>query len=75
MSDKLKMWTIYDHPADHPDAFVARLWEVDGSGFKAGSIVIWSADLEEMRAAMRSRGLTVLPRNPEDDAVIVETWL
>lgn len=75
MSDKLLMWTVYDHPADYPDHFVARRFEVDGSGARATSITIWSSGLGELRAALAGRGLTVLTRSPEDDPKIVETWL
>ena len=30
---RLSMWTVYDHPSDFPDLFIARRWEV-GEGLK-----------------------------------------
>ena len=65
------MWVIYDHPADHPDCFVARLWEGD----RPTSQKQFAKNLDELRAAMRSRGRTCLPRHKSDDPVIVESWL
>lgn len=76
MSDNvLRMWTIYQHPNDYPDLYVARLFEVDGNGSRpTGSIVI-AETLDRLREEMIHMGLTPINRSPEDDPVIVETWL
>lgn len=76
MTDALAIWTLYDHPIDMPDfPYVARLFEVDGDGARATTTTLWSEDLDELRASMRSQGLTCLPRSPEDDPKIIEVWL
>lgn len=76
MTGALAMWTLYDHPADMPDCpYVARLYEVDSNGVRAPGMILWSEELEELRASMRSRGLTCLTRWPEDDPKIIEVWL
>jgi hypothetical protein len=66
----LPVWVIYDHPRDFPGAFVARLFIVD----KATAKTLKAPTLEGLRALLPA-GLTRLERNPQDDPVIVETWL
>ena len=76
MNDKqLTMWTVYDHPEDFPDAFIAREWLVTSSGAVASGTVIKSRSLARIRHELASYGLTCLTRSPEDDPVIVETWI
>jgi len=71
----LEIWTIYDHPKDYPDRFVARRHDVDGAGPVATDHVITAPDLATLRKAMIVLGLTCLTRQEEDDPVIVETWM
>lgn len=67
----LQIWTIYDHPKDMPDKFVARLWE----GVTPTDQTIVADDLDTIRRRLRNKGYTRLPRQEADDAKIVETWL
>lgn len=68
----LKIWTVYNHPLDYPDKFVARLFV----GEQPTESVIIADDLETIRDILCFElGLTVLGRSPEDDSKIVETWL
>lgn len=67
----LSLWTIYDHPRDFPNNYVARRFELE----QPTSDVILSSDLESLRAELMARGLVCLTRNPADDPVILETWL
>lgn len=74
--DVLEMWTIYDHPLDNPDLYVARAWTVGPGGVLfAGREHIGLADLEQLRQAMRRKGLVQMARADDDDPVIVEVWL
>jgi hypothetical protein len=73
---KLSMWTVYDHPTDYPNSFVARLHEADAQGSQPTIIAIISQDIEELRKILRLQfHLTPLTRDPNDDAKIVETWI
>lgn len=72
--DVLRMWTVYDHPADYPDGFIARLWEVEGSSYRATDQVVTGGTLDGVRAQLPP-GLHRLPRSVGDDPVVVETWL
>lgn len=66
----LRTWTIYKHPLDHPDKYVVRGW-IDGTPDRTAHV---ADTLDEARDLVPA-GLTRFPRNPEDDPVIVETWL
>jgi hypothetical protein len=67
----LPIWTIYEQPEDFPNCFVARLW----LGEEATAEIMVCPDLEPIREALRQKGLVVIPRDDDDDPVIVESWL
>ncbi len=72
----LSLWTIYDHPIDYPEHFVARQFLVTGDGTVLTDSVITSSQLQTLRDTFEwDMGLACLPRNPEDDPKIVEVWL
>lgn len=75
MTSILSMWTVYDHPIDYPDYFVARRHEVTAKGSAPTPEIMLAKGLAELRGALIARGLTVLRRDPDDDARIVEVWL
>ena len=62
---------IYAQPTDYPEHYVARLFAMN----KATPYIWLSKTLEPLRETAASLQLTRFPRNPEDDPVIVETWL
>lgn len=71
---RLEMWTVYDHPKDHPDMFVARKWCCDGPTMLATDDMFVAPTLEELRRLLPV-GLYRLRRQLGDDPKIVETWL
>lgn len=72
----LAMWTVYDHPLDYPDKFVARRFDFDASGPKPSASIIVAPDLETLRDILEFElHLVKLMRSPGDDPKIVETWL
>jgi len=70
MKKKLELWTIYKHPLDYPNEFVARKFILD----KPTSEIKTSDTIETLRLLL-PMGLTRIERNPGDDPVIVETWI
>lgn len=64
------MWVIYYNTSDYPDKFVARKW-IGGS---PTDDFLVTDTIEEARAKVPS-GLVCINRYPQDDPVIVETWL
>jgi hypothetical protein len=72
----LAMWTVYDHPTDYPNTFVARRFDIDGNGATPTASIIVAPDLTTLRDILAFQmGLTCLTRSPGDDPKIVETWL
>lgn len=75
--EPLVMFTIYEHPADHPKAFVCRRWFCfPGEDVPRADVKPWYIDLtlEAVRKQVPP-GLVCLSRMEGDDPVIVETWL
>lgn len=73
--DDLVMYTIYDHPKDHPEHFVVRAWIVRRDGNHYASSEARLADtLEEARRVVPADKV-MTPRRPDDDPVIIETWI
>ena len=70
MTKKLTLWTIYKHPLDYPDKFVARKFILD----KPTEEKLIGNSLQEVRE-MLPGGLTCFERNTNDVLSIVETWL
>lgn len=69
MTEGLEIWTVYDHPRDFPDEFVARLWIND----QRTDTLVRGRTLDEVRELIPF-DLTRMPRMEGDDPVIVETW-
>lgn len=70
----LVMYTIYDHPKDHPAHFVVRMWIVRDGRQYASTEARLAGTLEEARAFVPADKV-MTPRLPQDDPVIVETWI
>lgn len=77
MSDQqaLSIWTVYDHPLDYPETYIARRAEIGVGVVSNTADTIADEDLEKIRDQLRDRGLTRLPRSAGDDPFIIEVWL
>ncbi len=75
MSDlEIPMIAVYEHPADFPRSYVARIWE--GRSGKPTNTMIIRTSLEEIRLDIVAAGFPrICPRTEKDDACIVETWV
>lgn len=71
------MWTVYDHPADYPEHFVARCWLVIPGREEPQwtNMLLRHLELEPLRRELARMGLVALARNEGDEPQIVETWL
>lgn len=74
MSDVLRLYTIYDHPADYPEGFVVRMFEALAGQVTEKELLGQTPTLEAARELIPP-GLFNLGREPADDPVIVETWI
>ena len=74
LREQLPMFVVYDHPSDHPDHFIARLW----TGLPEPKPIYFSvraSTIEPIRVVMDACGLVHLDRSPSDAPTILETWI
>lgn len=69
----LSIWTICQNPSDYPNKFTARESLIGIGTITLTDNLIVKDTLDEIRQHMH--GLTRIPRNPNDDSVIVEVWI
>ena len=74
MANPLSIWTICKNPSDHPGKFTARRHEVFPGRSSATQHLLVADSLEAIRALLPP-GLYLIPREPNDDPVIVESWI
>lgn len=72
--EQLPLFTLYDHPADYPDVYIARLWLTLPEA-RPTDYAMTCESVEPIREQMINLGLTRLERAPEDDPSILETWI
>jgi hypothetical protein len=72
--DRLPMFVVYDHPSDHPDHYVARLW-VTLPEAAPTNVLLKHPDLDVIRDELERLGLAHLARQAADDPKILETWI
>lgn len=64
------LWTVYEKPADYPAQWVARRHTLVGPTAAAVFALSLDAVCEKLPP-----GLYCIPRQPDDEPCIVETWL
>lgn len=70
----LIIWTVFDHPDDYPDVFMARKWLVVDGSYAPTHDVLTGPTLQSVRDQIPA-GLCCFARSPEDNPAIVESWL
>ena len=69
------MHVIYDHPKDFPDHFVVREHYITAGGKCLPSLISHQFDtLDDARESVRYCRICI-PRHPDDDKPIVESWI
>jgi hypothetical protein len=72
----LSLWTVYDHPKDHPGGFIARRFETGGGTPEpVATDHVITGELALIRQSMERCGLYCMQRDSSDPANVVETWL
>lgn len=67
----IDVWVIYDHPKDFPNEFVARKYDLD----LPTDTLIQAPTLSHLQETFIKMGLTKIPRHPNDDPCITESWI
>lgn len=73
MTEKLAIWTVYENPSDYPGKFIARKIIV-GADPHSNTTMVDGDSLSEVREKIPGV-LFRMERHPDDDPVIVETWM
>jgi hypothetical protein len=68
------LYCVYKSPSDFPGEYVARRFVPGPAGMLPREVAARAPTLDLLRQALPS-GMTLLPRQPGDDPVIVESWL
>jgi hypothetical protein len=74
MADSINIYVIHRSPRDYPGKHVVRINRVFPGRVVVGPLVGVVDTLEEARGLVPA-GLACLPRHPEDEPQIVESWL
>jgi hypothetical protein len=72
---RMSIWTVYDHPTDFPNNYVAREWIIENGKERPGTNIIIAPDIERLREVLRRGLFHPIPRSENDDPVIVESWI
>ncbi len=77
--DELEIWTVYDHPNDLPEWWVARRFRIAERMVEpeATPQVLLAKSLSELQATLieHTQVSVRFPRSEGDDPKIVESWL
>ena len=71
---QLLIWTIYDHPKDFPEFYIAQPHIIRPKTSGPVPMHLMARDLDTLRALL-PHGLTCLKRQEEDDPCILEVWV
>lgn len=71
---QLLIWTIYDHPTDYPEWFVAKPHIIRPKTSGPMPMHLMATTLDTLRL-MLPDGLTRLGRQLNDDPFIIEVWV
>lgn len=71
----LRMVTIYEHPHDQPLGYVVRAHNIHPGRSVPAELIAVRATLREAREVVPPGMDICIPRSPEDDPQIVESWM
>jgi hypothetical protein len=72
---QFELYTVYENPADYPGKFVVRRFTIEQAHAVADRDPWFIGDtLHDARNSL-PQGLTRIDRDPNDDPVILETWI
>lgn len=76
MNEVIIHWVVYNTTtSDFPGLYVARRFNISKGNVTATRLYMTDKNIEVIRERLLMMGLVVIPRDPNDDPVILETWL
>ena len=72
----VSLWNLYERPADHPDGYIARRFEVGGGEPEPNPRNdTLTGKLEALRKTFWAARLLRLTREAADEPQVVESWV
>lgn len=69
---RMPIIAVYHNTTDYPGTYVARVWDVN----IPTNVVMINQDLNKLQQDIRKHTAMVwLPRRPQDDTVLIGTWI
>ena len=68
------VWSIYDHPRDHPSSFVIRETVAGATRIVISPGAMYANTVEEAHAKLPP-GSTILPKDPQNPPNLIEVWI
>ena len=68
------VWSIYDHPRDHPSSFVVRETVAGATRIVISPGAMYANTVEEAHAKLPP-GSTILPKDPQNPPNPIEVWI
>lgn len=73
--ERLPMVTVYDHPSDYPDEYIARRFTIDDGQFIGEAEPCFRAkSISAIERQLIAMGLTRMPNTGDSDIAIVSVW-
>lgn len=69
---KFPIIVIYRHPADYPDKYVARVFDITRP---TDTVVIKDSLKELQKDVSRNVAMSFIPRDEKDDPCIIGSWI
>lgn len=68
------IWSIYDHPRDHPTSYVIRETVAGAAGVITSPAAMYANTVAEAHAKLPPKS-TLLPKDPGNPANLIEVWI
>jgi PDZ domain len=68
------VWSIYDHPRDHPSSFVIRETVAGATRLVISPAAMYANTVAEAHAKLPA-GSTILPKDPQNPPNLIEVWI
>jgi hypothetical protein len=72
----MTVWAVYDHPANYPEGYEAREYEIRPGEYRPTQNVLQAPDLETLRRILRDEmGKSAAHHFAKIDTTILEVWM
>ena len=73
LEQAIRQFVIYERPADYPDGYVVREWQITPGKAEPGQA--WTAATLEAARSLLPTGVTLIAGRGQNEPPIVEVWI